>query len=94
MIHAEGTDARFDFEEGGGLVKYFGWEFGGLHDCFARIYATGDRLEDEGFDIGIADEVFGPRGSVFFCIFSFRTGKILRVFHSLLSERACCCRLP
>lgn len=59
VIHAEGAEVAFDFEEGGSLVEHFWWEVGDLHDLLARAGASVNGLEDFGFDIGVADEVFG-----------------------------------
>ena len=57
MIHAKGAEATFDFEEGGGLVEYFGWEVSFCHNLFAGTEAFGQGGEDESFGIGVADEV-------------------------------------
>ena len=44
MVEAEGAEAAFDFEEGDGLVEYFGRELGFFHDFFAGAEAAGQSL--------------------------------------------------
>ena len=56
-VEAEGAEATFDLEEGGGLIKYLGWEVGDLHDLIASAGAGSDGLEDLSLDVGVAEEV-------------------------------------
>ena len=41
MVGAERTETTFDFEEGGGLVEYFGWKVSFGHNFFAGTEAAG-----------------------------------------------------